>query len=171
MQREFADWFPGPVLLEKKTKVTLWPKVMFHGKDYSGCSGKVEEHLPTDSCTVSVRIDDEEMPAESEKTLKVAYSILKFPDMATEGASTMQTIIGALLSNSPAAGAGTAFTLIGYNEFICGGKIEREYWLSLGSALSLPIKAGELPVHVHPTGRLKLCVMHVQYRAFETSVS
>ena len=119
---------------------------MFHGKDYSGCSGRVEEHLPTDPCTVSVRINDEKMAAEEERTLKVVYSILKFPDAEIEGARTMQPILEALLSDSAAVGAGTAVTLIGYNEFICDGKTEREYWLSLGSALSLLIKAGELPV-------------------------
>jgi len=157
MQREFADWCPGPVLLQPGRDVTLMPKSLGH--DYlKGCSGTVVEHLAEDPRVVTVHLAGE--PAEH---IKVLYSILKFADEETQ---TRQHTVGTLL-----AGADTAVTLIGYNEFICGSKTEREYWLSLGSATKLPFKAGELPVHVNPTGRLNLCVVHVQYKAFETSMS
>jgi len=128
--------------------------------------GKVIEHLAEDPRIVTVRLaETKDEPAEDFKAL---YSILRFTDEET---CTGQHTIDTLLSDSPAAGADTAVTLIGYNEFVCGGKTEREYWLSLGSAMPLLIKAGELPVHVNPMCKLNLCVMHVQYRAFETSLS
>ena len=66
-----------------------------------------------------------------------------------------------MLSASLAAGGGSPVTIIGYNQFCSGGKIEREYWFSLDTMP--PFKAGQLPVHVNSQIKLNLCVMHVQY--------
>jgi len=163
-QLEFADWFPGPVILKEGTTVTMSPRNSFDGKDYSGCTGTVVKHLLEDPCTVSIQITDDQM---KRTTLQVNSSILEILSVENEGASTTQQVIDVLLS--PSAGAGKA-TLIGYNEFICDGKTEREYWLS-AIEMSPPIKAGQLPLHVNPTRDLKLCVVHVQYRASDTGMS
>jgi len=166
LQREFADWYPGPVLLQPGRDITLKP-MSLDCTYLNGRAGTVVKHSAKDPRIVTVQVaESEDRLAEK---IKVLYSILKFSD--PEATSTIQPFIGALLSDSPAADAGTAVTLIGYNEFICGDKTEREYWLSLSSAMRLPLKAGEFPVHVNPTGRWNLCVVHVQYKAFETSMS
>jgi len=141
----------------------LMPNVIDY-TDLRGRSGKVMEHLAEDPRIVTVRLDE---LGDEPEDFKVLYSILKFKNGEI---IAMQDTIDSFLSESPAAGTCTAATLIGYNEFICGGKTERECWLSLGNNLQLPIRAGELPVHVNPTSSLNMCVMHVQYSALGTSL-
>ena len=53
LQREFADWFAGPVLLPVGTEVRLVPQ---QDSAYAGLLGTVCEHLATDPRIVSVHL-------------------------------------------------------------------------------------------------------------------
>jgi len=113
-----------------------------------GCVGKVMEHLEEHPRIVTVRLDilhEVHWADEPVEDFKVLYSTLKFTDEET---ISKQDTISAFLSDTPGAGAGTAVTLIGYNEFCCESKSEREYWSSLGNTISFPMKAGEHSVNV-----------------------
>jgi len=147
MQLDFADWCPVPVFLQLQTgrEVTSMPKDAVF-KHLKGCVGKVMEHLKEHTRIVTVRLDilqKVHWADEPVEDFKVLYSTLKFTDEET---ISMQDTISAFLFDTLGAGAGTAVTLIGYNEFCC--ESEREYWSPLGNTISLPIKAGELSVNV-----------------------
>ena len=106
------------------------------------------EHLAEHPRVVTVRLDvPQPVPWADElvEDFEVLFSILKFTDEET---IAMQETTSAFLSDSLAAGAGTAVTLIRYNEFCCENKSEREYWFSLGNTISFPMKAGEHSVNV-----------------------
>ena len=76
----------------------------------------------------------------------------------------MQEQIEELVSPAPGTGA---CTVIGYNEFLCGGKTEREYWLCLDRE-PLAIKANQMPMHAQNNPDQKtLCVLHVWYSDHE----
>ena len=58
LQQEFADWFPGPVLLQPGSKVKLKPRYLLHGKDYSNYAAKVRQHSSDDPRIVTVDLGD-----------------------------------------------------------------------------------------------------------------
>jgi hypothetical protein len=76
-----------------------------------------------------------------------------------------------LLSESHVAGAGARFTVIGYNEFQCGGKAEREYLVCLDPPTPLRIAAGQIPMHASHDGMrsFECCVLHFQYSGSDPS--
>jgi len=80
-------------------------------------SGKVIEHLAEDPRIVTVRLDE---LGDEPEDFKVLYSILKFEN---EEIIAMQDTIDSFLSESPAAGTGTAATLIGYNDLVAVAKL------------------------------------------------
>ena len=133
LQCEFADWFPGPVLLPPESKVMLKPKV---DKQYKNLVAKVVEHTAQEPRIVKVWVADEEDWLNSE-CLEVPYSILEYKDLEEERARGRSDKISKLFSDSQAAAAGTveAAMIIGYNEFVCEDKVEREYWLSLDRSI------------------------------------
>jgi hypothetical protein len=79
LQREFADWFPGPVLLPVGTEVRLIPQ---QDTAYRNLVGAVREHLATDPRIVKVDLPATE-DAE-EETVSVLYSILRLGKNAAE---------------------------------------------------------------------------------------
>jgi hypothetical protein len=115
LQREFADWFPGPVLLPVGTEVRLIPQ---QDTKYRNLVGAVREHLAMDPRIVKVDLPATE-DAE-EETVSVLYSILRLGKNAAETMARekeqsreMQERTTQLLSESHAAGAGARFTVIG----------------------------------------------------------
>jgi hypothetical protein len=173
LQREFADWFPGPVLLPVGTEVRLIPQ---QDTAYRNLVGAVREHLATDPRIVKVDLPATE-DAE-EETVSVLYSILRLGKNAAETMARekeqsreMQERTTQLLSESPAAGAGARFTVIGYNEFHCGGKAEREYWVCLDPPTPLRVAAGQIPMHASHDGMrsFEWCVLHFQYSGSDPS--
>ena len=171
---EFADWCPGPVLLQRGTAVKLSPCNIFEGMDCNHCDGEVVEHSGEDPHLVTVCVDfvnatpaGASVSAEK-KTVKAFYSILECDGQKEAHELWMQQAIDALLSDSVAASAGSvAATIIGYSEFSSGNSTEREYWLSLDSTLPRPIKPG----NVNSKSSFKMCVMHVQYARHVTTPS
>jgi len=178
LQREFADWSPGPVLLASGTAVVLRPTLPCD-KCPRGTGdirplpclhclrdmkGTVTEHRAADPRLVTVFLGDVDI---EKQTRLVLYSILSGPDLDAlieERARIMQEQIEVLLSPTP--GTGT-LTVIGYNEFHCGGKAEREYWLCLDEG-PLTIKANQMPLHAQNNpDKNTLCVLHVRYSNHE----
>ena len=144
LQREFADWHPGPVLLPPETEIR-----------YRNKWGKVVAHLQDDPHTVLVRLNGES------KNVRIFFrKIYLKGGISRQEDRYMQSAVDSLLS--PAAN-GAQVTVIGYNEFTCDDHLEREYWLSLDAAkfaeLPIPVTAGQLPLRTD----LSLCVVHVQY--------
>ena len=186
LQREFADWSPGPVLLDPGTAVELRPTVPCpecrRGMGppspilplpcqycLRGMKGIVTEHRATDPRLVTVSLQmavDDDIDTE-EQTKLVLYSVLRdsgLKALRQERARIMQEQIEGLLSPTP--GTGT-YTVIGYNEFLCGGNVEREYWLCLDEG-PLAIKANQMPMHAQNNPDKKtLCVLHVRYSDYE----
>lgn len=88
--------------------------------------------------------------------------------------------IESLLSESPVAGAGDRFTVMGYNEFVYEGKAEREYWVFLNpggpttpyaasTSSPLCITPGQILMHANhdEISGLEWCVLHLQYSSWE----
>ena len=147
LQREFADWFPGPVLLTKGTSVK-----------YKGKSCEVLEHSRDDPRTVLVYFHDDG----SEE--RIVHTSLTFQSDAEQEMEMVQAL------EDPC----THKFIFGYNEFMCDGKLEREYWVSIvevklpsiesGSDIAAgpitdQLKAGQMPLQQDQS----LCVVHVQY--------
>jgi hypothetical protein len=61
--------------------------------------------------------------------------------------------------------------VIGYNEFQCGGKAEREYLVCLDPPTPLRIAAGQIPMHASHDGMrsFECCVLHFQYSGSDPS--
>jgi hypothetical protein len=137
LQREFADWFPAPVLLASGTAVK-----------YKSKSCTVLEHSSDDPQTVLVNIDECSEPKH------ILYTSLTLSSDEKKSSAEQETqMVGALEDPS-------IVKFIGYNEFICDGKLEREYWVSIDKAkLPSPLKAGQMPLRQDQS----LCVVHVQY--------
>jgi len=138
LQLEFAGWFPGSVLLLPGTQVELMPNV---NKEYRKSLGTAKEHRAEDPRIVKVQIP--KTHDREEETLQVSHSILRYPALKEEQASSRQHRIKELLTEFPAAGSQCElFTVIGCNEFVCGGKAEREYWLCLATGACRPLAWG-----------------------------
>jgi len=146
-QCDLADWCPGPVLLKPGTKVRYRGKSW---KDWQHVeTGKVVEHLATDPRIFFVRLTGES------EDIKLFYSSLIWHGMGVEPNKKMKQIVDSLLSS---AKRGSHFTVIGYSEFMCTGRLHCEYWISLNAG-NLPLKfnAGQLPSNP------SLCVVHVEF--------
>ena len=175
LQCELADWFPGPVLFERGTQVRL---VAQKDWGYRGLVGTVREHLASDPRVVTV-----DLPASDDteaEIVQVVHSILRLGTDAKETKARedeksveMRRLVEQLLSESPAAGAGAGYTLVGYNEFQCGGKAEQEYWVCLNPSMPFRITAGQIPMHCSEdeSGRHTFCVMHLQYSGSDPAAS
>jgi hypothetical protein len=150
LQLEFADWFPGPDLLKAGTEVRLIPK---HDRGYRNLVGSVSEHLASDPRLVQVTLPgDGEW---SEETVRVLYSIVR---------PLSKSIAEEILEKTDLTVHGLVDRLkwIGYNEFECGGRTEREFWSRLDGEGLRQLRAGQM---LHRAGQDSdtLLVMHVRY--------
>jgi len=153
LHREFADWFPGPVLIPAGTDV----KIMSQdnrgspaGYSLRNTQVRVLKHLAADPRVVTILLPDEKN-ADKGETLLVLHSILIDPAEQKEKTMQQQKKIEdllAMLPQSSAAVARTQFTVIGFNEFVCGSKAEQEFWICLNHSEPLHIKAGQMPMHL-----------------------
>ena len=134
------------------------------------------EHLASDPRIVKVHLSASDDTAA--EIVHVVHSILRLGTDAVhtkaredEKSAEMRRLVEQLLSLSPAAGAGARYTAIGYNEFQCGGKAERE--LCLNPVEPLRIAAGQIPMHCNEDGsrRHTFCVMHLQYSGSDPAAS
>ena len=127
---------------------------------------KIHIHLESDPRLVKVTI-----PADGEsveETVRVLYSIMRPLSEAT-AEEFLQT------TDLTASGLADRLQWIGYNEFRCGERTEREYWSLLkeeqeqeeeqedGEGLQI-LRSGQMPYRTGH-GIDKLLVMHVRYSA------
>ena len=131
LQREFADWFPGPVLLTPETEIRCRDKW-----------GKVVKHRQEDPKTVWVCLKGE---LENVKTFY--KSIHHRGGISAEDDTSMQHAVNSLLS--PTA-SGARVTVIGYNECcawcMCSTREKLQYSRTLLRPLH-PMQAIELRAH------------------------
>lgn len=147
LQREFADWYPGPVLLKPGTEVR-----------YGKLKGNVVSHTYDDPRIVTVLVNQN---AEDHEELKVLRSKLHVdPKAQREGEQESRILIESLLT--PPANFENV-TVIGYSQYLCDDRLQREYWLSLDAAkLNSPLSAGQVPIKGYYFSHKHVCTHFIK---------
>jgi len=194
LQLEFADWFPGPVLIPE----CRVPECKHRTPDCGGTEVQLDHRIDKKTpagntlprswkgplpCRVVKHSAEDPRGVEvflpwpdKDETVLFSHSSLKIPTLNQEHPmdQRIEDVLSFLwdddfedmLSTLNLRYTRTRFTVIGYSEFVCGSKAEQEYWLvNLDNSvpLSLPIRAGQIPMHFNPQGSHEFCVVHVQY--------